>query len=191
MEPCDNEIVIQIQPVETIEVVELQPADNLSTMGTIEDDPSFAVIGVTPDSANTVCCDTPASTETTVERAAKLTITRIAAEPILTGEPVYSSSTGFVSVADPTGTSHEANVLGIAMSDANTNDSVDILILGVISDPIFSVFSPSSPLFLDDNGGVTDVRPAFPAKNYLTILGKSLGGNDIFISIASPLALGV
>jgi hypothetical protein len=68
---------------------------------------------------------------------------------------------------------------------------VDVLILGIITDPIFSVFPVNSTLFLDDLGGITDVTPTQPTKTHLTVIGKSLGGNDILVSVSPPVTLGV
>jgi hypothetical protein len=126
-----------------------------------------------------------------VGKAATVVITRKASEPILRGELVRGSSPNHVELADPTLDIDSASVLGMAITDAGIEDDVEILILGIITDSIFNVFGTNVPIFLDDAGGVTDVRPTVPTKNFLVDIGKSLGGGDILIFIQKPVSLGV
>jgi len=124
-------------------------------------------------------------------KASTLVITRVATGSILRGDLVRATSSNHVGVADPTSTLASANVLGMAQNDALDGEDVEILILGILSDPIFSVFATNTILFLDDLGGLTDVKPTKPSKNYLVIVGKALGGNEVFVNISTPVALGV
>lgn len=126
-----------------------------------------------------------------VGKASTVVITRKASEPILRGELVRGSSPNHVELADPTLDIDSASVLGMATNDADTEDDVEILILGIITDSIFNIFGTNVPIFLDDAGGVTDVRPSSPTKNFLVDIGKSLGGGDILILIQKPITLGV
>lgn len=123
-------------------------------------------------------------------KSATLVVDRIATGSILRGELVRPTTPGHVGVADPALSIDEASVLGIALGDALDTETVEVLILGVISDPIFSVFAVNSILFLDDSGGVTDIKPTKPLKNYLTIVGRALGSNEIFINVSQPVTLG-
>lgn len=125
-----------------------------------------------------------------VGKATTVVISRTASEPILRGELVRGSSPNHVELADPTGDIDSASVLGMALNDANTSDEVEILILGIITDSIFNIFGTNVPIFLDDAGGVTDVRPSSPSKKFLVDIGKSLGGGDILILIQKPVTLG-
>lgn len=124
-------------------------------------------------------------------KASKITINRTASEPILRGDIVRATTANHVGLADPTIDLDNALVLGVAQNDADVGDTVEVLLLGVMTDLLFGVFSPQSILFLDDAGGVTDVKPLAPAKKYLVIIGKALGGNDILVSISTPTAIGV
>ena len=126
-----------------------------------------------------------------VGKASTVVITRKASEPILRGELVRGSSPNHVELADPTSDSESASVLGMALNAAAIEDDVEILILGVITDSIFNIFGTNVPIFLDDDGGVTDIRPSSPSKNFLVDIGKSLGGGDILILIQKPVTLGV
>ena len=122
-------------------------------------------------------------------KAASLVIDRIASGTILRGDLVRASTLNHVTIADSASTVEDAYVLGAALNDADDGEDVEVLILGIISDPIFSVFAVNSTLFLDESGGVTDVRPTKPTKNYSTIIGKSLGGNELLVNIFPPTQL--
>jgi len=122
-------------------------------------------------------------------KAASLVIDRIATGTILRGDLVRASTVNHVVVADATGTLEDAYVLGLALNDADDTENVEILLLGVISDPLFSVFAVNSTLFLDEDGGVTDIKPTKPLRNYSTIVGKALGGNEILINVSTPTTL--
>ena len=122
-------------------------------------------------------------------KASSLVITRIATGTILRGDLVRASTFNHVTISDPTGTLEEAYVFGMAMADADDSEEVEVLLLGVITDPLFSVFAVNSTLFLDETGGVTDIRPSKPSKNFSTIIGKALGGNEILVNIQTPVTL--
>lgn len=126
-----------------------------------------------------------------VGKAATVVITRKANEEILRGQLVRASSPNYVEIADPTMDLDSANVLGIALTDVVQHDDVEIQILGIMTDALFNIFGPNDPLFLDEDGGITNVKPTVPGKNYLTDIGKSLGGGDILVLIQKPVALGV
>lgn len=128
---------------------------------------------------------------TAVGKSASLVIDRIATGAILRGDIVRASTLNHVSIADPTTNLDSATGLGIALNDADDSEPVEVLILGVITDPIFSVFSVNETLFLDEAGGITNIKPSQPTRNFLLIIGKSLGGNEVFINLQSPITLGV
>lgn len=88
-----------------------------------------------------------------VGKASTVVITRKASDPILRGELVRGSSPDHVELADPTLDMDSASVLGMAINDADTEDDVEILILGIITDSIFNIFGTNVPIFLDDAGG--------------------------------------
>jgi hypothetical protein len=128
---------------------------------------------------------------TAVGKSASLVIDRIASGTILRGDVVKASTTNHVSIADPTSDLDSASGLGVALNDADDSEPVEVLILGIISDPIFNVFSVNEVLFLDEAGGITNVKPTKPSRNFLLIIGKSLGGNEVFVNLQSPITLGV
>jgi hypothetical protein len=128
---------------------------------------------------------------TPVGKSASLVLDRVAGEDILKGDLVRASTGNKVIIADPnTSSIQDATVLGIALNGALNNEPVEVLVLGIVNDVDFSVFSVNSPLFLDLDGGITDERPVSPSKKYLCYIGKSLGGGDIFINISNPTTLG-
>ncbi len=127
--------------------------------------------------------------ETTMAKAATLVIDRLASTTILRGDLVRASSPNHVDIADPTGVFSDSQVLGMALNDADSEEAVEVLILGIVTDALFSAFAVNAPLFLDDLGGVTDDKPTKPAKNFLVSVGKALGANQILINIQSPITL--
>ena len=121
-----------------------------------------------------------------VESATKLKITRIAQEDILTGEVVRAFSSTHVSLATGDSTKAEAMVLGVADNDALIGQDVDIILLGVVTDAEFSVFTLNDPLFLDINGNVTNTKRT---TGYHVDVGKSLGGSDILFNPGVPAVI--
>lgn len=127
--------------------------------------------------------------ETTMAKAATLVIDRLASSAMLRGDLVVASSPNHVDVADPTGLITDAQVLGMALNDADSEEAVEVLILGVVTDALFSAFAVNAPLFLDDAGGVTDEKPLYPTKKFLVTIGKALGANQILVNVQSPITL--
>jgi len=119
-------------------------------------------------------------------KAAALVVDRVASEDILRGDFVSSTSVGHVGLSTQDGTLEEALVLGMALNDALTLADVEVEILGVISDPLFSPFSPQEILFLDTDGAVTNTRPT---TGKLVIVGRALGDDEILIDIQPPVTL--
>lgn len=122
-------------------------------------------------------------------KASSLIIDRLASESILIGELVYSTNTDEIGVADNSISVDEAKVLGLSLNAAAIGESVEVLILGVATSVDYSVFTANDILFLDELGGITNVRPIAPAK-YLVQVGKALGGNQILVEIKLPTVLG-
>ncbi len=129
-------------------------------------------------------------TSSVTDEAKAVVVNRIAHGEILKGEVVRPFSGNSVTLSDPTDTLIKADSIGVAMNDVADGGDVKILILGILSDPSFSVFAINSILFLDDDGGITDVKPVNPTKKFQVIVGKYLGANEILINIQTPLALG-
>lgn len=118
--------------------------------------------------------------------AGALKVTRTASVAITLGDAVYAISSTHVGLADASNTVAEAMVFGFALNNASPGADVDVLILGVLEDPIFSIFTVNSPLFLDEAGGITDVKRI---TGYHVVIGKALGGNQIFVSIKDPVVI--
>jgi len=113
-------------------------------------------------------------------------VTRTASVAITLGDAVYAISSTHVGLADASNTVAEAMVFGLALNAASPGADVDVLILGVLEDPIFSIFTVNAPLFLDEAGGITDVKRL---TGYHVVIGKALGGNQIFVSIRDPVVI--
>ena len=128
----------------------------------------------------------PGDTAVNVESATKLKITRTAQEDILAGEVVRAFSDTHVSLATADSTRSDAMVLGIAEADALTGADVDVILLGVITDAAFAVFGLNDPLFLDVDGGITNVKRT---SGYHVTVGKALGGNNILFQSGNPVVI--
>lgn len=115
--------------------------------------------------------------------ASSLQLVRTAQSAIVSGDAVKAVSSTHVAPADYNNTLSDATVLGIATSSANPGEQVTVVVLGIITFPIFNIFPVNTILFLDEAGGITDVRPV---SGYLTIVGKSLGGGAVMVTIGTP-----
>jgi hypothetical protein len=190
MESCDNEIVISIEPSESIQVVDLQPSTDVSTIGTIEDDPTLVVIGTQPDSAKTVCCDTPSTGGGSVDFATEslsaqiLKIQAIAGEVISATKLVYMIDETTCGLSDKDILSKK-DAIGIALNAALPGSSVDILLFGRFVD-LFFTYPVNTSLYLGNNGNITDIAPS---TGYSVLIGKGLGTGAIFIDIERPIIL--
>lgn len=120
------------------------------------------------------------------ESSTYLVVQRFASEAILKFEVVSATGTTTVKLAHNNTTNDDAFAVGVALNDASIGQKVDVLIMGVISDPSFSVFPLNSTLFLDVDGGITDVKPTLPLAKSNTILGRSFGSGDVFINVQRP-----
>lgn len=81
-----------------------------------------------------------------------------------------------------------SKVLGIAIQAGLTGEAITILLFGKVSDPFFN-FPVNDPLFLSNNGEITNVPPVLPLQIYSTNIGHSLGSGAIFINISDPIEL--
>lgn len=122
----------------------------------------------------------------TVDSATKLKLTRTAQEAILKGEVVRAFSTTHVSLATANDTKDKAQIFGVADNDAAIGEDVSVILLGVSTDPAFSVFALNDQLFLDEDGGITNTKRT---TGYHVTVGKSLGGNDILFNPGVPAVI--
>jgi hypothetical protein len=128
---------------------------------------------------------------TPIGAATSLVVSRIAEGDILKGDVVRASDTlGKVQVADSNTLIEDATVMGLATNDALDGETVEVIVLGVITDAIFNVFPVNAALFLDLGGAITDDRPIGPGRKFLTYIGKSLGGGDVLVTVNPPITIG-
>lgn len=127
-----------------------------------------------------------ASQSSIIDSATKLKITRTATEAISAGELVKADNDTDVSLATANSTQLDAQVLGIAETNAGIGQAVDIILSGVVTDAAFAVFTINSPLFLDVDGGITDTKRV---SGYHVVIGKSLGGSDILFQPTNPITI--
>jgi hypothetical protein len=125
------------------------------------------------------------STAISAQYALSQQTTRIAAEAILIGEPVYSHSDTQCGVGTNNDTKGKATILGIALNGGAIGDTINILVSGPMTNSLFSAFALNTLLFLDIDGGITDVRPTKPTAHYLAPIAKAEGNNTIFIQIGN------
>ena len=117
-------------------------------------------------------------------QAANLEI-RNAGEPISALKLVYSFDANTVMLASSVGTINEARAFGVAITAANTNESMQIQTFGVLRDSSFT-FPANDLLFVAANGSITNVAPI---TGYRTVIGTSQGIGSIFINIQETITL--
>ena len=118
--------------------------------------------------------------------ASSLQLVRTASSAIVAGDVVRATSSTHVTPANYDTTLSDATALGIATSSASSGQSVTVVVLGVITYPMFNIFPVNTILFLDEDGGITDTRPLL---GHLTKVGKSLGAGSIMVTIDTPTIL--
>ena len=128
----------------------------------------------------------PSGSTTDADFAGALKVTRVANATIVKGDALYAVSSTHVDLASANTSLGEATVFGFALNNADPSEDVEVLILGVLEDAVFSVFTLNSPLFLDVTGGITDTKRT---SGYHVVVGKALGANQIFITIRDPLVI--
>lgn len=118
--------------------------------------------------------------------ASLLQVKRLAAEAISIGDVVKAVSNTHIGVATQDGTIQDATAFGVAVTAGGTGAEITVVLLGVITNAMFSIFPVNSVLFLDVDGAVTDDRPL---SGFLTPIAKSLGSGDILIQPGLPTVL--
>jgi hypothetical protein len=125
----------------------------------------------------------------TADSSTYLIINRIASENILKTEVLSYTPIGQMKLANNNTTADDAFVVGVAMNNALAGQSVDVLLMGIINDPIFNVFPLNATIYLDINGGSTDIKPTLPGASSWTIVGRSYGNGEVFVNPSRPVFL--
>lgn len=124
------------------------------------------------------------------ESSTYLIVQKTAEEAILEFDLVYVTNTGGVKVATNNGVADEAFVLGMALQDKAIGEKVDVTVLGVVKDPMFSALALNKSVYLDVSGGLTDDVPTIAGGAlFSTPIGRALGSGEVLINIGRPLAL--
>lgn len=111
-------------------------------------------------------------------------ITKIADETISALRGVRATSSERVALADKDSYT-EAEVLGVSLNAGNVGDNIRIVTFGEIKDSFFN-FPLNEPIFLGDNGLITDVAPI---EIFNKPIGYSLGPGAIFVNIGKTIEL--
>ena len=123
-----------------------------------------------------------------LDAAQVLKVNRIASEDISALKLVKADSPTNVSKAFLNGTAEDAEVLGLAITAATTGNEVCVLLFGANTDITHAGFALNDPIFLGLDGALTQTPPSTSGQ-FRTQIGKSLGGNQIFINITEPIEL--
>ena len=70
-----------------------------------------------------------------------------------------------------------SSIVGLALNDAGDGASVEVLILGIVSDPVFS-FIRQKPIYIGSGGYLTQTIP----NQSVYAIGKATATNSIFVS---------
>jgi hypothetical protein len=123
----------------------------------------------------------------TADNSTYLVIQRIASESIIRTDVVAYNNMGEIKLANNNTTVDDAFVVGMALNNGNIGDLIDVLVMGIINDPIFNVFPLNSTIFLDTIGATTDVKPVPPSASSTTVVGRSYGNGEVFINPLRPV----
>ena len=122
----------------------------------------------------------------TADSSTYLIVQRIAAENIVRTDVLSWNSVGQVKLASNNTTPDDAYVVGMALNDALTGALVDVLVMGIINDPVFNTFPLNATIFLDTAGATTDIKPERPTATSTTVVGRSYGNGEVFINPLRP-----
>lgn len=123
-------------------------------------------------------------TVTVTGGAERLSKTFTAGEGITQNNFIRLSSASEVFKATNNSTYEEAQVVGIALSDAAVTEQVEVLLFGILEDPSFN-FSINNPFFLGVNGAAIQ-NPPTATGEFVVEIGQSLGVGAIFLDISRP-----
>jgi hypothetical protein len=118
----------------------------------------------------------------------RLTTTRIATTAISALRILKFDSGTHVSYATNDSTYGDSFAIGIALNSAIIGGTVEILLFGALNDPFFS-YPVNENLYLDSNGGITNIAPSLPSASFLVKIGSSMGAGSIFIKMEQPISL--
>ena len=110
---------------------------------------------------------------------------RNAGEIISALKCVYSFDANTVKVASSSNTLPEAMAFGVAITSANTNESMQLQTYGTLRDTSFT-FAANDQLYVGINGSITNIPPV---SGYRTVIGISQGLGSIFINIQETILL--
>lgn len=110
---------------------------------------------------------------------------RNAGEIISALKCVYSFDANTVKVASSSNTLPEAMAFGVAITSANTNESMQLQTYGTLRDTSFT-FAANDQLYVGSNGSITNIPPV---SGYRTVIGISQGLGSIFINIQETIVL--
>jgi len=109
-----------------------------------------------------------------------------AAENISALKVVRALNATQVVLADSTMNFVEARCLGMAVNAITTGNTGLVIFFGAVEDPSFS-YAAGEPLFLTQNGSISDVQD--PLSVYNSTIGHGLGVGAIFIDLQEPIEL--
>lgn len=96
-----------------------------------------------------------------------------------TGKAVYASNTELL---------HMGKILGITNNAALIGDSVVVRKYGYIDEPSWS-WDTDKPVYLGENGALTQVVPEQPLSKFILVLGYPVTPTKLFVNIGTPITL--
>lgn len=116
----------------------------------------------------------------TTPGSAATSFTLQAGENLSSGRAVISDG-GQAFYFQPSDASHAGRMIGVTITSASTGASVSIQPVGVVTDASLS-FSPDIPLFVDDDGEITDTQN--PAWLIIQKAGNSMENDKMFVDFS-------
>lgn len=113
------------------------------------------------------------------------TETRNAGELISALKCVYSFDSNTVKIASSFNTLQQARAIGVAITSAILNESMQFQTYGTLRDTSFT-FAANEQLYVSSNGSITNIAPI---TGYRTVIGTAQGLGSIFINIQETIIL--
>lgn len=110
-----------------------------------------------------------------------------AGETISGVKAIYSNGTSLF-LGDANLMFQEASIVGISITAGNLGSEIRYLIDGNLFDSSF-VFTDGEPIYLSENGNLTQTDPSTLGLKYRVLIGYAIGVNGLNINLQEPIEL--
>lgn len=101
---------------------------------------------------------------------------------------VYIDNAGTAQLASASDISHAGKVVAMTTSASSNGAATTALTIGLFTEPSWN-FDTNLPLYLGDNGLITQVVPSKPTSLFSQIVGYVINPTTIYLQLETPIIL--